>query len=96
LGDLLGENWSVLFFPEGERTEAGEIKHFQPGIGLIAARLGVPIVPIRLRGVDKVLHRHARWPRPGTVEMSFGPPLRLKGQDYAALTRQVEEAVLAL
>ena len=66
IGDLVGENWSILFFPEGERTEAGEIKSFQPGIGLIAGRLGVPVVPIRLRGVEKVLHRHARWPRSGT------------------------------
>lgn len=96
LGDLVGDNWSVLFFPEGERTEAGEVKPFQPGIGLIAGRLRVPVVPIRLRGVDKILHRHARWPRVGRVEITFGPPQHLAGQDYVALAKQVEEAVLAL
>jgi long-chain acyl-CoA synthetase len=96
MGDLIGENWSILFFPEGERTEAGEIKSFQPGIGLIARRLGVPVVPIRLRGVDKVLHRHARWPRPGRVEIIFGAPLLLKGVDYPAVAKQVEGAVGAL
>jgi long-chain acyl-CoA synthetase len=96
LGDLVGDNWSVLFFPEGERTEAGEVKPFQPGIGLIAGRLRVPVVPVRLRGVDKILHRHARWPKPGRVEITFGSPLHLTGQDYAALAKQVEEAVLAL
>jgi long-chain acyl-CoA synthetase len=96
IGDLIGDNWSVLFFPEGERTEAGEIKPFQPGIGLIAGRLGVPVVPIRLRGVEKILHRHAWWPRPGRVEIAFGPPLHLKGQDYVAVAKQVEEAVRAL
>jgi len=96
LGDLVSENWSLLFFPEGERTETGEIKTFQPGIGLIAARLGIPVVPIRLRGVEKVLHRGARWPHPGPVELKFGPPLELKGKDYAALAKRVEEAVLAL
>jgi long-chain acyl-CoA synthetase len=96
VGDLVSENWSILFFPEGERTEAGEIKPFQPGIGLIAGRLGIPVVPIRLRGVEKVLHRHARWPRPGRVEIVFGAPLHLKGEDYAGLAKRVEEAVLAL
>jgi long-chain acyl-CoA synthetase len=96
LGDLVSDNWSILFFPEGERTEVGEIKPFQPGIGLIAARLRIPVIPIRLRGVEKVLHRHAPWPRPGHVEIVFGPPLHLKGQDYAALAKQVEGAVLAL
>ena len=96
IGDLVDENWSVLFFPEGERTEAGEIKSFQPGIGLIAGRLSVPVVPIRLRGVQNVLHRHKRWPRAGHVEIAFGAPLQLKGEDYAALAKQVEEAVRAL
>jgi len=96
IGDLVGEEWSILFFPEGERTEAGEIKRFQPGVGLIAGRLGVPVVPIRLRGVEKVLHRHWRWPHPGRVEIVFGPPLHLKGNDYAELAKQVEEAVIAL
>ena len=85
-----------MFFPEGERTEAGEVKPFQAGIGLIAVRLGVPVVPIRLRGVEKVLHRDARWPRPGRVEIVFGAPLYLEGEDYAGLAKRVEEAVLAL
>jgi len=96
LGDLVSENWSILFFPEGERTEAGEIKTFQPGIGLIAARLGIPVVPVRLRGVEKVLHRGVYWPHRGPVEVKFGPPLHLKGGDPVALAKLVEEAVLAL
>jgi len=96
LGDLVSDNWSILYFPEGERTEAGEIHPFQPGIGLIAGRLGVPVVPIRLRGVEKVLHRHAHWPRPGRVEIVFGTPTQLRGEDYASIARKIEEAVKAL
>lgn len=96
VGELVSDSWSILFFPEGERTEAGEIKPFQPGIGLIAGRLGVPVVPIRLRGVERVLHRHARWPQPGRVEIAFGAPLHLEGEDYVRLAKQVEEAVRAL
>jgi long-chain acyl-CoA synthetase len=96
LGDLVSDNWSILYFPEGERTEAGEIHSFQPGIGLIAGRLGVPVVPIRLRGVEKVLHRHTHWPRPGRVEIFFGPPIQFRGEDYAAIAKKIEEAVKAL
>lgn len=95
-GDLVEENWSVLFFPEGERTEAGEIKAFQRGIGLLAGHLNVAVVPVRLRGVEKVLHRGWGWPRPGRVEVAFGAPLRLKGNDYGALTKEIEEAVRGL
>jgi long-chain acyl-CoA synthetase len=96
IGDLVGDNWSILFFPEGERTEAGEIKSFQHGIGLIAGRLGVPVVPVRLRGVEKVLHRRAWWPRPGRVEIAFGRPIQLEGEDYPRLAKQVEDAVRTL
>lgn len=96
IGDLIGNKWSILFFPEGQRSESGEIAPFQPGIGLIAGRLQVPIVPIRLREVEKVLPRHARWPRPGRVSIVFGAPLYLKGEDYAAMAKRVQEAVAAL
>ena len=96
LGELVSDNWSILFFPEGERTEAGEIKSFQPGIGLIAARLKVPVVPVRLRGVDKILHRHAHWPRSGRVDLAFGAPRLLKGQSYTALAKELEDAVRTL
>jgi long-chain acyl-CoA synthetase len=96
VGELVSEGWSILYFPEGERTEAGEISRFQPGIGLIASRLAVPVVPVRLRGLEKVLHRKARWPRPGRVELRFGPALHLKEEGYTALAQRVEEAVRAL
>ena len=96
LGELVSDDWSILFFPEGERTEAGEIKSFQPGIGLIAARLKVPVVPVRLRGVDKILHRHAHWPRSGRVDLAFGAPRLLKGENYIALAKELEDAVRTL
>jgi long-chain acyl-CoA synthetase len=93
IGDLVSTGWSVLYFPEGARTHTGEIGAFQPGIGLIASRLGVPVVPVRLRGLEKVLHRDMRFPRFGRVEVEFGPAMHLKGEDYAALSQQVEQAV---
>jgi long-chain acyl-CoA synthetase len=96
IGDLIGEQWSILYFPEGQRSESDEITPFQQGIGLIGGRLQVPIVPIRLRGVEKVLHRNAWWPRPGRVSIVFGAPLHLKGEDYAAMAKRVQEAVAAL
>jgi long-chain acyl-CoA synthetase len=96
IGDLVSESWSILFFPEGERTEAGEIKRFLPGIGLLAGHLGVPVIPIRLKGMETILHRHTHWPRPGSVEVTFGAPLHLKGTDYMALAKEVEDAVRGL
>jgi long-chain acyl-CoA synthetase len=96
IGELLGDGFSVLIFPEGKRTEHGEINAFRPGIGMIGARLGVPIVPVRLVGADQVLHQKARMASRGRVTVKFGAPVVLRGDDYAALARQVEDAVRAL
>jgi long-chain acyl-CoA synthetase len=96
MGELAGEGWSILIFPEGVRAETGNIRPFLGGIGMIASRLDVPVVPVRLDGVDRVLHTTWRFPRPGRVRVAFGAPMRLRGDDYAALARQVEDSVRAL
>ena len=93
LGELLGGGTSVLIFPEGRRTDAGEIGPFQPGIGMVAARLQVPVVPVRLEGLDRVLHKSWRMAVPGRVRVAFGPPVELQDGSYGELARRVEEAV---
>jgi len=96
IGEVLESGFSVLIFPEGRRTDTGAIDRFRPGIGMIAARLGVPVVPVRIEGLDRVLHHTWRMARPGPVRVAFGAPMRLVGDDYEAMAKQVEEAVRTL
>jgi long-chain acyl-CoA synthetase len=96
IGELTGGGWSVLIFPEGVRVEDEQVRPFRGGIGMIASRLDVPVVPVRIRGVNRVLHPKWKFPRPGPVRVAFGRPLRLRGEDYAALAAEVEEAVKGL
>jgi hypothetical protein len=53
-------------------------------------------VPIRLDGLDRVLAQHWKMARPGRVRVAIGAPLRLRGEDYAALAADVEGAVRGL
>ncbi len=96
IGELTGGGWSVLIFPEGVRSTSGDIKPFRGGIGMIASRLEVPVVPVRLDGADRVLPTGSSFIRPGPVRVAFGAPLRLHGEDYAALASQVEVKVREL
>jgi long-chain acyl-CoA synthetase len=96
IGEVLEDGYSVLIFPEGHRTESGEIDRFRPGIGMIASRLSVPVVPVRIEGLDKVLHHTWKMAKPGRVRVAFGAPMTLTGDDYEALARRVEEAVRGL
>jgi len=93
IGEIARDGYSILIFPEGKRTDTGEIGTFRPGIGMIGSRLDLPVVPVRLEGLDKVLHMKMRWPKRGPVRVAFGAPLHLTGDDYEALANRVETAV---
>jgi long-chain acyl-CoA synthetase len=92
-GELVSEGSSILIFPEGRRNETGAIDTFRPGVGILASRLGIPVVPVRVEGAENVLRVGWNMARPGRVRVKFGAPLTLRGEDYAELAREVEEAV---
>jgi len=93
IGGIVDEGYSILIFPEGKRTDHGEIIGFQPGVGMIASRLGMPVIPVRLSGLDRILHHTWTRPKRGRAEVVFGEPILLTGNDYAQLAAQVEAAV---
>jgi long-chain acyl-CoA synthetase len=87
IGELTGGGWSILIFPEGVRSPTGHMKEFRGGIGMIASRLDVPVVPVRLDDVDRLMPVGSTFVRPGRVRVSFGRPIHLRGDDYAGLAR---------
>src|SRR4030095_1595210 len=95
-GEMVSEGTSILIFPEGRRSEMGEIDTFRPGVGILASRLQIPVVPVRGEGAENVLRVGWYMARPGRVRVKFGSPLMLHGEDYAALAGQVEAAVKRL
>ncbi|MDE3156353.1 MAG: AMP-binding protein [Acidobacteriota bacterium] len=91
--ELVSRGQSILIFPEGRRADSDALGPFMPGIGMLASKLEVPVVPVRIEGLHRVLGPGAFMAKPGRVRVTFGPPLRLRGEDYGALARQVQEAV---
>ncbi len=96
IGELVADGFSILIFPEGQRSDHGEINRFMPGIGMMASRLELPVVPVRLIGLNEVLHPTWKMARPGRVQILLGKPLYLQGEDYAVLAARVESAVREL
>ncbi len=95
--DLIDRGWSVLIFPEGTRSLSGEMQPFKPGVGLLAVELGVPVVPIHLRGVYAILPKGSRVPRRGPVEVTIGAPLRFPpGMDYVQAAQQLKREIRRL
>jgi long-chain acyl-CoA synthetase len=96
-GRLIDAGYSILVFPEGRRTPDGEMKKFRPGIGLLAVRLRLPVVPVHLQGLFEVLSVHDDWPRPGPAGIRFGEPLSFhESEDYRHATEVIEARVREL
>lgn len=72
---LLAEGRSLLIFPEGTRAAGLQGGPFLPGVSLIAARAGVPVVPTYIGGTRSVLPKGATLPRRHYVEVRFGAPM---------------------
>ena len=93
IGEVTGGGTSILLFPEGVRSPTGQMKAFRGGIGMIASRLDLPVVPVKIQDVDTLMPVGSTFVRPGRIRIAFGTPLHLHGDDYAALAARVEEAV---
>jgi long-chain acyl-CoA synthetase len=96
-GEALDRGYSVLIFPEGTRSRTGEIAAFRPGIGLLAAHAGVPVLPVALIGLERTRVRGARWFRSGSLEIRVGSPVNWKESMPATdWTAELEEELRTL
>jgi long-chain acyl-CoA synthetase len=95
-GDLIKRGYCPLVFPEGARTEDGTMQPFRPGIGMMAIRLGVPVVPLHVQGLFEIYSIHDSWPRKGPVRVSFGQPHEFTGETYEEAAQKLHRAIEAL
>lgn len=74
MGKLIDNNVNILIFPEGERSYDGNMLPFMDGLGIIVKELQVPVLPIKIEGIEKVFPRGAAMPKRGKVTVTFGKP----------------------
>ena len=73
--DLLKQGEMMVMFPEGTRTHDGSIGKVKPGVGMIARRADVPVVPAVIDGAFRAWPRSKRFPRPWKLNVAFGEPI---------------------
>lgn len=96
-GELVDSNYCPLVFPEGERTPDGHMRPFKPGIGLMAVRLHLTIVPAYLDGLFEVLSLHDSWPQIHPVLVRFGEPLTVSlDEDYEQVAERLQKRIRQL
>ena len=81
----------VLLFPEGTRTEDGNVKELKPGFIPVARRSNVPLIPIAIVGAFDCLPRGTKLPLRKPIAVVVGEPI--SSNFYATLsdTELIEE-----
>jgi len=88
----LQEGHILVMFPEGGRTETGEIEPLLPGIGLILRRAGptVKVVPAAIHGAYQAWSRHRKFFRPWPIRVKYGPALEISGKKTEEIVKIVD------
>jgi 1-acyl-sn-glycerol-3-phosphate acyltransferase len=78
-------------YPEGTRSPDGRLYRGRTGVGWLALKSGVPVVPVAMIGTERVLPPGSRIPRPSRIEVRIGAPLTFEsyqGQPGGARQRR--------
>jgi 1-acyl-sn-glycerol-3-phosphate acyltransferase len=90
---------SLVIFPEGRLARAPGLRAFHMGAFVVAAKTGVPTVPLAIRGTRAILRPEHYFPRRAAVDIVVGEPIRPSGSDWTAaveLQHATRDAVLEL
>lgn len=98
---LLGDPCGFILFPEGARTRDGNYLPFKPGIGMLVAGTGVPVIPCHVRGTFDAMPAGCRLPRPRRITIRVGEPVRFADarddkHGWERVVRVVEERIKSL
>lgn len=90
---LIKKGKVVVIFPEGRRSHDGQLQSPKPGIGVIVAQTGCPVVPAYLKGTYDVLPTGATWPSFRPVTVLFGDPLTFPRSEESGESKQFYQEV---
>lgn len=81
---------SLVMFPEGSRRSGPVVDELFDGAAYVAARTGVPLVPVGIGGSDKAMPVGSRWIKPAKVVLVVGDPIfPPKGDGSGRVPRRV-------
>ena len=90
-GESVDRGYSVVVFPEGRRTQDGRPSPFRSGVGMLAQKLDIPVVPLRIDGLYGMKMSGRKIARRNELKVMIGKPLRFApGTRPEDITRQLE------
>ena len=94
LKERVADGYSIMIFPEGKRSDTGEIKRFHKGAVFIAEQLNLEITPIVFHGVNLLLRKHEFFLKRGPITTKFLPRIDLTKNEFGETTRDRTKGIL--
>jgi len=96
LTEVLRSGRPLAVFPEGGVDRAVGVRSFHLGAFGAATDVGVPVVPLGIRGSRDVMRPGGKFPRRGHIEVVFGDPLAPRTSGWQATLQLCEDARRAI
>jgi 1-acyl-sn-glycerol-3-phosphate acyltransferase len=84
LEDTLRRGEPVVMFPEGTRQTGPEVQPLFDGPAYVAARAGVPIVPVGIGGSERAMPKGSKLLRPVRIHLVVGTPIVPEAREEGA------------
>ena len=93
----------ILVFPEGSRSPNGCLQPAKPGVGMIVAKTGAPVIPVRVYGSFEAFPIGAKKPKRNRITVVIGKPEMItiplpstKGDGYALIACKILDQIRSL
>jgi 1-acyl-sn-glycerol-3-phosphate acyltransferase len=87
----LGEGYALNIYPEGSRTETGEIAWLEKGVALVIRKAGVPVVPVAIDGSFEAWPKDSKLFHAHPIRVKYGKPMNMNGKKADEIVRELEE-----
>jgi 1-acyl-sn-glycerol-3-phosphate acyltransferase len=99
---VLKEGKILILFPEGTRSRSGRLGKLREGPVRMALYSQVPLIPVVIKGTEKVLPPGAKFIRRGKIKIKVGEPLffsqffQKKEEKIKIILQQLRESMIAM
>lgn len=87
------EGNAVLLFPEGTRSIDGKLQPARAGIGLVIAKTGAPVLPMRIFGAYDAFPKNARRFQFSQITVVIGEPIHFSAEEISSTSRETYQTL---
>lgn len=86
---VLRKGKNLVIFPEGARTRDGNLLEFKKSFAILSRELGIPIVPVVIKGAFESFPINSKFPKPHKISVEFLEPIYPEGKIYDDIVKEV-------